>query len=66
MSGDRFLREWGEEISVESGVIQPNGIEVHTEAVQNNLSDDEDSNMIKGDESKLGGSAPRISHSSLM
>lgn len=58
MSGDRFLREWGEEISVESGVIQPNGIEVHTEAVQNNLSDDEDSNMIKGDESKLGGSAP--------
>ena len=41
------------------GVIRANGLEVHTEAVQTNLSDGEDaSNMIKGDDTLLGGSAP--------
>lgn len=58
VSGDRFLRAWGMEKIVESGTIQPNGMEVHTEAVQTNMSDSEDSNQIKTEDSLLGGSAP--------
>lgn len=59
VTGDRFLEAWNLAQSVESGVIRANGLEVHTEAVQTNLSDGEDaSNMIKGDDTLLGGSAP--------
>lgn len=58
LTGDRFLKKWGEEETVESGTIMPNGIAVESEAVQNNISEDESSNMIKGDETMLGGSAP--------
>lgn len=59
ISGDRFMREWGEEESAESEVITANGLTVNTEAVQTNLTDESDtSNMIKGNDEMLGGSAP--------
>ncbi len=59
VSGDRFLKIWGIEESVDSSSIQANGLDVNTEAVQVNISDDEDnSNMIKSDGTMLGGSAP--------
>lgn len=63
VTGDRFLREWGMEVSVTSATISPNGLETHTEAVQTNLpAEDEDgSNIINGDSSaELGGSAPAV------
>lgn len=64
VSGDRFLKEWGEEISVATSTIQPNGIEAHTTAEQTNLPDDttEDyqSNIIAGEGNGLGGSAPAV------
>lgn len=59
LSGDRFLREWKMELKLESGIVQPAAVECKTEAVQeDNSSEDEPSNVIKGDESGLGGSAP--------
>ncbi len=59
VSGDRFLKEWGMERSSESSLIQANGLEVNTEAVQMNMSEDQDnSNMIKNEGTMLGGSAP--------
>lgn len=57
LSGDRFLREWGEEIEVESGVIEPMAVECHTIAEQWK-DDDEMSNVIKVEGDALGGSAP--------
>ncbi len=59
ISGDRFLKIWGLEKTLESSSITANGLDVNTEAVQTNLSDEEDSsNMIKSDGTMLGGSAP--------
>lgn len=59
ISGDRFLRQWGMGLSVESPLIVANGLAVQTEAVQTNTSEEDDNlNMIKGDDSMLGGSAP--------
>lgn len=64
--GDRFLREWGMEKSVTSLLINPNGINAMTKAVQTNLpenGDDSDpSNVINGanTEGELGGSAPAV------
>lgn len=57
--GDRFQKVWGMDKTVESPLIKANGLEVHTEAVQTNLTDgDSSQNMIKGDDTMLGGSAP--------
>ncbi len=56
---DKFLKSWHLDQTLETGVIQPNGVDVRTYAEQNNLNDDEESNMIKGEDSSvLGGSAP--------
>lgn len=58
ISGDRFLKTWGMEISAESGLVEPYAVECSTEAVQQEFSSDEGSNVMKGDDSGLGGSAP--------
>ena len=61
VSGDRFLKEWGLIESIESETIHPNGLQIHTEAIQTNMQDSDEnvgSNVIRGDESLLGGSAP--------
>lgn len=59
VSGDRFMHQWEISESLESGIISANGLEVHTFAIQTNAVDEDSSqNMIKGDESLLGGSAP--------
>lgn len=63
LSGDRFLRAWGETESVESVVLNPMAIEVNTSATQEskNTSDEEEenkSNEIHGNQNGLGGSAP--------
>lgn len=62
ISGDRFLQEWGMGKSVSSPTLQPNGLEIHTTAVQTNRSEDpeEGSNVINSDTSGLGGSAPAV------
>lgn len=57
ISGDRFLSEWGMEKSAESVVAAPIAVECRTEASQT-FNDDDKSNVIKGDNSTLGGSAP--------
>ena len=58
LSGDRFLREWGEEVSCESGYYQSVSVEVHTTAEQI-FSDNDHSNQIGStDDTVLGGSAP--------
>lgn len=60
--GDAFLKEWGIEQRAVSSTLQPNGIEVHTEAVEidENESDlpDSSSNLIGGKGDGMGGSAP--------
>lgn len=58
VNGDRFLREWGMEESIESTLFSPNAIAVESEAVQTNLSDEESSNIISSETEGLGGSAP--------
>lgn len=63
VSGDRFLKAWNLEEEIESPVIQANGLEVHTKAIQTNLPsvDDPDapaSNMIRTETEGMGGSAP--------
>lgn len=58
VSGDRFLREWNEELTAESGITAPAGVDCHTEAEQEEIDSDEPSNILKGDENGLGGSAP--------
>ena len=58
VSGDKFLKQWGELVSAESNLIIANGVDARTEAVQNNVNDEEGSNMITSDGSMLGGSAP--------
>lgn len=56
LTGDRFLREWGDEITIESEYSDPSSISVFTEV----LSDDkkEDSNVVPTGNLALGGSAP--------
>ena len=58
ISGDRFLRRWGIELEAESVNIPPTAVDCKTEAQQDEISDDEPSNIMKGDDSGLGGSAP--------
>jgi len=63
ISGDRFLKEWGIGIEIESSLIIANGLSVQTQAEQTNAPDDSDpeadaSNMISTDTQGLGGSAP--------
>ncbi len=56
LSGDRFLREWGEELVVVSPVVQPYAVMAVTSAVQNVR--DADNEVKPGDGETLGGSAP--------
>lgn len=59
LTGDRFLREWNMATSAETNTVEPYAVDCYTEAVQNEKDfGDEGSNIIKGDESTLGGSAP--------
>lgn len=59
LSGDRFLREWGEELTAETGLTEPYAIACTTKAEQDNQSDDDTpSNVMGGDTNGLGGSAP--------
>lgn len=63
LTGDRFLREWGMEESVESAVLQPVAIDVRSYAEQEKKEsgDDEEgnkSNEITSPGGELGGSAP--------
>lgn len=57
--GDRFLKEWGGELSLESDMFYPVSVDVMTEAVQEGAADDETpSNRIGSEVEGLGGSAP--------
>ena len=62
LSGDRFLEHWRWGQSVTSSVVAPSAVEVHTEAIQESASSSDDtsvgSNLIKGEDALLGGSAP--------
>lgn len=62
VSGDRFLKQWGLEQSVQSSLVYANGLDVHTKAEQTNLPDDgpdaPPSNVIKSETQGMGGSAP--------
>ncbi|MEF2644000.1 MAG: gliding motility-associated C-terminal domain-containing protein [Paramuribaculum sp.] len=54
LSGDRFLREWGEEVTVGTSSIQATAVQCMTSATQSKTPAD---NELKTDET-LGGSAP--------
>lgn len=56
LSGDRFLKFWGESISVSSSVYNTHSIDVRTDAVQ--AERDVPNEKGDGNESTLGGSAP--------
>ena len=59
IDGDRFLREWGFGIIVETSAVAPVAVECQAQAVQKEIDFGEDgSNVMKGDEANLGGSAP--------
>lgn len=59
ISGDRFLRDWSQEIVRETAAVQPYAVDCATEAVQQEKDfGEEGSNIMKGDDSALGGSAP--------
>ncbi len=55
LTGDRFLRAWGQEISIESGSIDTYAVDAHTRATQSQREAD---NEIKDGNDGLGGSAP--------
>lgn len=58
VEGDYFLKNWGEPKMYESPQFKPNGLFVHTIAIQTNENTEEGSNQIKNDGIGLGGSAP--------
>ena len=58
LTGDRFLREWGMEATAETYFGNPTAVACKTEAEQENPSSDEPSNIMGGDTTGLGGSAP--------
>ena len=58
VSGDRFLREWGMELEAETDMVQPVAVNSYTDAVQEDTSGDEGSNIMGGSSNGLGGSAP--------
>lgn len=59
LSGDRFLRAWGELQSVSTGMIPTTAIEAETRAVQTERdADNEQKDGSGGEGSTLGGSAP--------
>lgn len=55
ISGDRFLKEWGREVSAVTPGYNAIAIDVHTRA---ETSPHDNDNEIAGDNSQLGGSAP--------
>lgn len=57
VTGDRFLKEWGRTATVQTATVSPVAVQVCTFADQEE-SQGEGSNIIKGDSSGLGGSAP--------
>ena len=58
VTGDRFLKEWNQSVSVESGYVEAYAVDCSTEAIQEDMAQEEASNVIKGDSNGLGGSAP--------
>lgn len=58
VTGDRFLREWGETVSCDSGELVAYAVEAETEVIQLNSSDDKSNQIGSGEEDGLGGSAP--------
>ncbi len=66
ISGDRFLKAWNWEESVESATVQPVSVDARTFAIQQGMDLEEDSNDDKigsnqigsGENEGLGGSAP--------
>lgn len=56
LEGDRFLRAWGEGVSVESGFYTTTAVEAETKAESRR--ETADNEQSGGDESALGGSAP--------
>lgn len=54
LSGDRFLKAWGEEQSVTSDVVEPIAVEANTKATQTQREVDNEQSV----EAELGGSAP--------
>ncbi|MBD5180767.1 MAG: gliding motility-associated C-terminal domain-containing protein [Bacteroidales bacterium] len=55
MIGDRFLKEWGRELSCVSPTYKTISVDAHTQATQSSREND---NEIKDSDSGLGGSAP--------
>ncbi|MDE6866514.1 MAG: hypothetical protein K2J23_03885, partial [Muribaculaceae bacterium] len=61
VKGDRFLKIWESEQTIESPVFRPNAVMVNSFAEQTNGNQDDSdnsSNVIAGETSGLGGSAP--------
>lgn len=56
LSGDRFLRQWGETMSISSPTYQPTAVAAHTSA--KNLNTDPDNLSSSASGSGLGGNAP--------
>ena len=66
VSGDIFLKQWNWLQTATSSVISPSAVEAYTEAIQESDTDSSNSeseiasNLIKGDDTLLGGSAPCV------
>ncbi len=57
LSADKYLRQWGEEITIDSPMFQTNAISAQTSAEQEESTHD---NERHDDSSSLGGSAPAV------
>ena len=60
LSGDRFLKEWGREESVTSGMSGPYAIDCHTSARQQADNSDNSNEVVDATFGELGGSAPSV------
>lgn len=61
ISGDRFLKQWGELSRAVSPAIRANGVSVHTSATHTNAVEsttEDPSNLINTESQGMGGSAP--------
>lgn len=57
ITGDRFLKEWGEEKIINTDIYNPIAVDVRADMVANNA-DTDSSNQIGGSNGEMGSSAP--------
>lgn len=58
ITGDRFLKEWNQEMTIETGLFSPVAVDVRARVEAEENGENDNSNQIKQNSDELGGSAP--------